>query len=113
MHNSEDTQTTDRDTWSGNLFTDLGLDDADALSTRTALGIQVMKTIRGKGLRQQEAGKLLGLKQPDVSAIMRAKFRRFSQERLIGFLNKLEQKVTIHVSRHHRGEPYQQVTVTR
>ena len=113
MHNSEDTQTTDRDTWSGNLFTDLGLDDADALSTRTALGIQVMKTIRGKGLRQQEAGKLLGLKQPDVSAIMRAKVRRFSQERLIGFLNKLEQKVTIHVSRHHRGEPYQQVMVTR
>ena len=113
MHNSEDTQTTDRETWSGNLFTDLGLDDADALSTRTALGIQVMKTIRGKGLRQQEAGKLLGLKQPDVSAIMRAKFRRFSQERLIGFLNKLEQKVTTHVSRHHRGEPYQQVTVTR
>ena len=113
MHNSEDTQTTDRDTWSGNLFTDLGLDDADALSTRTALGIQVMKTIRDKDLSQKEAGKLLGLKQPDVSAVMRAKFSRFSQERLIGFLNKLEQKVTIHVSRHHRGEPYQQVMVTR
>jgi hypothetical protein len=42
---------------------------------------------------------------------MRAKFSRFSQERLIGFLNKLEQKVTIQVSRHRRGEPYQQVTV--
>ena len=105
--------TSDLDMGSGNIFTDLGLEDADELYTRTALGIQVMKTIRGKGLRQQEAGKLLGLKQPDVSAIMRAKFRRFSQERLIGFLNKLEQKVTIHVSRHHRGEPYQQVMVTR
>ncbi len=113
MHNSEETQTTDRETWSSNIFTDLGLDDADALSTRTALGIQVMKTIRGKGLRPQEAEKLLGLRQPDLSAIMRAKFRRFSQERLIGFLNKLEQNVTIHVSRHHRGEPYQQVMVAR
>jgi hypothetical protein len=28
-----------------------------------------------------------------------------------GFLNKLEQKVTIQVSRHRRGEPYQQVTI--
>ena len=108
-----DNQTTEIEIGSGNIFADLGLDDAEELYTRTALGIQVMKTIREKGLRQKEAGKLLGLKQPDVSAIMRAKFSRFSQERLIGLLNKLEQKVTIHVSRHHRGEPYQQVMVAR
>ncbi len=105
--------TTEIETGSSNIFTDLGFKDADGLSTLTALGIQVMKTIREKELSQKEAGKLLGLKQPEVSPIMRAKFSRFSQERLIGFLNKLEQKVTIQVSRHHRGEPYQQVTVAR
>ena len=105
--------TSDLDMGSGNIFTDLGLEDADELNTRTALGIQVMKTIRESGFSQQEAGKRLGLTQPDVSAIMRAQFRRFSQKRLVGFLNKLEQKVTIHVSRHHRGEPYQQVMVAR
>lgn len=44
-------------------FSDLGLEDADGLSTRTSLAIQVMKMIREKGLRQKEAGKLLGLKQ--------------------------------------------------
>lgn len=104
-------RTTNITTGSGNIFADLGLDDADGLFTRTALGIQVMKTIREKELSQKKAGKLLGLKQPEVSAIMQAKFRRFSQERLIGFLNRLEQKVTIQVSRHHHGEPYQQVTV--
>ena len=103
--------TTEIEIGSGNIFADLGLDDADELYTRTALGIQVMKTIRENGLNQKEAGKLLALKQPEVSAIMRAKYSRFSQERLIGFLNKLEQKVTIQVSRHRRGEPYQQVTV--
>jgi predicted XRE-type DNA-binding protein len=100
------------DTGSSNIFTDLGLEDADQLLTRTALGIQVMKTIRESGFSQQEAGKRLGLTQPDVSAIMRAKFRRFSQERLIGLLNKLEQKVTIHITRHRKGEPYQQVTLS-
>jgi predicted XRE-type DNA-binding protein len=104
-------KTTDIDTGSSNIFTDLRLEDADQLLTRTALGIQVMKTIRESGFSQQEAGKRLGLTQPDVSAIMRAKFRRFSQERLIGLLNKLEQKVTIHITRHRKGEPYQQVTL--
>jgi predicted XRE-type DNA-binding protein len=111
MNNMENNQTTEVEIGSGNIFADLGLDDAEELYTRSALGIQVMKTIRQNGLSQKEASKLLGLKQPEVSAIMRAKFSRFSQERLIGFLNKLEQKVTIQVSRHHRGEPYQEVTV--
>lgn len=96
---------------SGNVFADLGLDEAEELYTRTALGVQVMKILTARGLTQRQAAEVLDLKQPEVSAIMRAKFRRFSQERLIGFLNKLNQKVTIQVSRHHKGEPYQQVTV--
>lgn len=88
----------DSEASSGNIFADLGLDDANELYTRTALGVQVMKIIQERGYTQKEAGELLSLKQPDVSAIMRAKFDRFSQERLIGFLNKLGQKVTIQVS---------------
>lgn len=111
MKNIKDNDTAEIEIGSGNIFADLALDDADELYTRTALGIQVLKNIRQKGLNQKEAGKVLGLKQPEVSAIMRAKFSRFSQERLIGFLNRFEQKVTIRVSRHHRGEPYQQVTI--
>src|SRR6266480_1576056 len=50
---------------------------------------------------QKSAKIVLGLKQPEISAIMRAKFSRFSQERLIGFLNKLNQKVIIQISHHH------------
>jgi predicted XRE-type DNA-binding protein len=95
---------------SGNVFADIGLDEADELYTRAALGIQVMKHIRERDFSQTKAGEFLGIKQPEVSAIMRAKFSRFSQERLIGFLNKFNQKVVIQVSRHRKGEPYQQVT---
>jgi predicted XRE-type DNA-binding protein len=95
---------------SGNVFADIGLDEADELYTRAALGIQVMKHIRARSFSQKEAGEFLSIKQPEVSAIMRAKFSRFSQERLIGFLNKFNQKVVIQVSRHRKGEPYQQVT---
>ena len=94
---------------SGNVFKDIGLDDADELYTRAALGCQIVKILKEQGYTQAETSKILGIKQPEVSALMRAKFHRFSQERLISFLNKLDLKVTIQISRHHRGEPFQQV----
>jgi predicted XRE-type DNA-binding protein len=96
---------------SGNVFADLGIADSEELYTRAALGVQVMKILTERELSQKEAADMLGIRQPEVSAIMRARFRKFSQERLIGFLNKLNQKVTIQVSRRRKGEPYQQVTV--
>jgi len=97
---------------SGNVFTDLGLDDSEELYTRAALGAQVVKILREEGYTQAEASKLLGIKQPAISALMCARFHRFSQERLIGFLNKLNLKVTIQISAHQRGEPFQQVSIT-
>lgn len=97
---------------SGNVFADLGLDDADELYTRAALGAQVVTILKEEGYTQAEASRLLGIKQPEVSALMCAKFHRFSQERLIGFLNKLNLKVTIQISRHQCGEPFQQVSIT-
>lgn len=105
-------QTRDVEIGSDHIVADRGLEDADKLLTRTALGIQVMKTLRERGFSQQEAGKRLGLTQPEVSAIMRATFRRFSQERLIGLLYKLEQKVPIHLTRYRKGEPSRQVTIS-
>ena len=96
---------------SGNVFADLGLEDAEELYTRAALGAQVVNMLKERGCTQAEAAKLLGIKQPEVSALMCARFHRFSQERLIGFLNKMNLKVTLHISRHQPGEPFQQVSV--
>jgi len=46
----------------GNIFADLGLDNADELYTRACLGIQVMKIIRERNYSQKEAAEFLGLK---------------------------------------------------
>ena len=105
------TQKIDFENSSGNVFADLGLEDANELYTRAALGAQVVTILKEEGYTQAEASRLLGIKQPEVSALMCAKFHRFSQERLIGFLNKLNLKVTIQISRHQRGEPFQQVSI--
>jgi predicted XRE-type DNA-binding protein len=96
---------------SGNVFADLGLDDADELYTRAALGAQVVAMLKANGYTEVEAARCLGIKQSEVSALMCAKFHRFSQERLIGFLNKLDLKVTIQISQHQLGEPFQQVCI--
>ena len=96
---------------SGNVFADLGLEDAEELYIRAALGAQVVNKLKERGCTQAEAAQLLGVKQPEVSALMCARFHRFSQERLMGFLNKLDLKVTLHISRHQPGEPFQQVSV--
>ena len=96
---------------SGNVYADLGLEGAEELYTRAALGIEVIKIIKARSYSQKEAAKILNIKQPEVSALMCAKFQRFSQERLIGFLNRLDQKVTIRISRHRKGEPFQEIAV--
>jgi hypothetical protein len=69
------------------------------------------KFSRGQAYTQAETSKRLGIKQPEVSALMRARFHRFSHKRLIGFLNKLNLKVTIQISRRQGSEPFQQVSI--
>lgn len=96
---------------SGNVFADLGLANAEELYVRASLGTEVIRIVREKGYTQKEAAKVLGVKQPEVSALMNAKFHRFSQERLIIFLNKLDRKVTIQVTLHKPGEPYQEISL--
>ena len=75
------------------------------------LKMEVARILKEEGYTQAETSKVLGIKQPEVSALMCARFHRFSQERLIGFLNKLNLKVTIQISAHQRGEPFQQVSI--
>jgi predicted XRE-type DNA-binding protein len=61
--------------------------------------IQAIMTRRG--LTQAEAAGLFGVRQPDVSKMVRGEFRQFSVERLMRFLVALNQDVEI-VVRPHR-----------
>jgi len=55
------------------------------------------KLIKARGLTQTEAGAVLGIKQPHVSALMRNRSGVFSVERLMEFLTDLGQDVQITV----------------
>src|ERR1700688_2512680 len=95
---------------SGNIFADLGLEDSDELLARAQIGVFVFKILKDKKLKQREIAGVLGIAQPDVSHLMNGHFSRFTTDKLLDFLKRLDRKVTIQVSRHRKGEPYQEVT---
>jgi predicted XRE-type DNA-binding protein len=68
---------------SGNVFADLGLADPEKLKMKTGLVIEIRKAMKGRGLTQQEAAKLMGISQPKVSDMMRGDFTNLSERKLI------------------------------
>ena len=95
---------------SGNIFADLGLEDSAELYARAQIGGHVFEILKDKKLKQRKIAAVLGIAQPDVSHLMNGHFSRFTTDKLLDFLKRLDRKVRIEVSRHHKGEPYQQVT---
>lgn len=94
---------------SGNVFADMELENADELYTRASLGYAVRKILNQRQLKQREISILLGIKQPEVSNLINGKYHLFSEGRLIYFLNRLDQTVTIQITPHQQGEPFQQI----
>jgi predicted XRE-type DNA-binding protein len=82
---------------SGNIFVDLGLPNADQELMKPRLTLQIYRIIKERGITQTEAGKILGIPQPHVSALARNRSGNFSVGRLIDFLTALGQDVEITV----------------
>jgi predicted XRE-type DNA-binding protein len=90
----------------GNVFADLGLPNSEQELLKAQLTLQIYRIVKSRGLTQAQAGEILGIKQPHVSALMRNRAGNFSFGRLIEFLTQLGQDVAITVkpTRKARGE---------
>jgi predicted XRE-type DNA-binding protein len=82
---------------SGNVFADLGIPHPEQELLKARLALEIYRLVRKRGLTQTEAGEILGIKQPHVSALMRNRAGSFSVERLMDFLTALGQDVEISV----------------
>jgi predicted XRE-type DNA-binding protein len=82
---------------SGNVFADLGFPHPEQELLKAKLTLEIYRLIKERGVTQAEAGKILGIKQPHVSALMRNRSGSFSVERLMDFLIALGQDVEISV----------------
>lgn len=85
-----------------NVFKDIGIPNAEEHLVKAQLVFKIDVLMKKRGLKQTEAAALFGVRQPDISKMLRGEFRQFSVERLLRFLVKLDQDVEI-VVRPHRS----------
>jgi predicted XRE-type DNA-binding protein len=88
---------------SGNIFADVGLPNAQEHLLKASLVVQLHRLIKARKLTQVAAAKLIGVKQPDLSNILRGHYQGFSLERLMRMLTAFDQDVEITV-RPRRGK---------
>src|ERR1700688_156456 len=87
---------------SRNVFKDIGVPNAEEHLVKAQLVFKIDGIMKKRRLKQVEAADLFGIRQPDVSKMLRGEFRQFSVERLLRFLVALDQDVEI-VVKPHRG----------
>ncbi len=85
---------------SGNVFKDLGIPNAEEHLVKAQLVFKIDTIMKDRGLKHAASADLLGIKQPDVSKMLRGDFKQFSVERLLRFLVALNQDVEIVVKPH-------------
>ncbi len=82
---------------SGNVFADLGFRNSKQELLKAQLTVEIYKHLKARGITQQQAAKLLGTTQAQVSALMRCKPVSVSVGRLMEFLTVLGQDVKVTV----------------
>jgi len=89
---------------SGNIFADLGFDDAEELLVKAELTRQICNRIKSLNLTQTKAAIRLGISQPDVSKLIAGRYSGFSADRLIALLNDLSVDVEITLRPHKKND---------
>jgi predicted XRE-type DNA-binding protein len=83
---------------SGNVFRDLGHAEADAEQLKSVLAAEIIGIMDARRLTTRGAQKITGVAAADFSRIRQAKLDRFTIDRLMAVLARLDQKVDISVS---------------
>ena len=78
-----------------NVFRDVGVPNAEEHFVKAQLVYKIDGIMKRRNLKQVEAARLFGVRQPDISKMLRGEFRQFSVERLMRFLVALDQDVEI------------------
>lgn len=70
---------------SGNVFADLGLDEAEArvMALRVQVMTEIEARLRARGWTQTEAARHLGVSQPRISQLKRGAWKEFSLDTLL------------------------------
>ena len=82
---------------SGNVYRDLGQDNADVKQFKALLAAEIIKTLDRDRLSVRRAHARTGIAAADFSRIRNADLGRFTLDRLVGILNRLGSRVEVKV----------------
>jgi predicted XRE-type DNA-binding protein len=82
---------------SDNVFADLGFENPEEEMLKAKLVREIRAVIKGRRLTQAKAAALMGVKQPDVSSILAGRTQKYSIDRLLRCLRRLDCEVDISV----------------
>ena len=82
---------------SGNVFRDLGHENADIEQFKAILAAEIIKTLDRDGLSVRAAQSRTGVAAADFSRIRNAKLGRFTVDRLMSIINRLGSRVDVKV----------------
>ena len=80
---------------SGNVFRDLGHENADAQQFKAILATEIIKVLDREGLSVRAAQARTGIAAADFSRIRNADLGRFTVDRLMSIINRLGSRVEV------------------
>lgn len=89
-----------------NVFSDLGFPDAETHLLKAELMSRVQDILEEKHLTQTQAAKITGVSQPDLSRMLKGRFRDISVERIMRMLTRLGCEVAIVVKAQGRKRAF-------
>jgi predicted XRE-type DNA-binding protein len=94
-----------------NVFADLGFPVAAERQAKLRLAYALNQVLVERKLSQADAAKVLGVRQPKVSALRHYKLAGFSVERLMNLLTAVDQDVEIVIRRKPRSRTTGRISV--
>ena len=82
---------------SGNVFRDLGRENADALQLKAILAVEIIKALDKEHLTVRAAHDRTGIAAADFSRIRNADLGRFTIDRLMSVLNRLGGRIEVKI----------------
>lgn len=83
---------------SGNVYRDLGRPNADLEQARAVTAAKIIRIIDERKLSTRDAQKLTGVSHSEFSRIRNTQLGRFTLDRMIAILGKLDQNIEVSLS---------------
>ena len=88
---------------SGNIDGEFGVPDAAVRQTKAVLAARILTALDERGWSTRDAERATGVAQSEFSRLRRGRLERFTLDRLIGILGKVDAELEVTITVQRRG----------